>query len=64
VDAVQLGKQYHAFLFLGIGAGDHRDNGIGLAGIVGQMRNVSGDVEEVSRLHDSVMLKAVSVPYA
>jgi hypothetical protein len=42
VDTVQLGKQYHAFLFIGIGAGDHRDNGISLAGIVGQMRNVSG----------------------
>ena len=61
MDAVQLGQKDDALLFVGVGAGDDSDDGFSGAGVVGKMRDVGGDVEEVAGADDGVMLKALAV---
>ena len=64
VEAVEFGEEDNALLFIGIGASYDGNHGIRCAGIVGQMGNVGGDVEEVARLDDCVVFEALAVPDA
>jgi len=63
MDAFQLRQQDDAFLLVGISARDDRGDRFGLARVVRQVRNISRDIKEISRLHDRVMLKAFAVPH-
>src|SRR5215469_17482239 len=63
MNAFQLRQQDNAFLFVGVGASDNRRDRFGLAGVVRQMRYVGRYIEEISGLHDRVVLEALAVPY-
>ena len=63
MNAFQLRQQNNAFLLVGVGTGDDRGNRLGLARVVRQVRNISRDIEEISRLNDRVVLKAFTVPH-
>src|SRR6187402_1812106 len=64
MNSVEFGEQHYALLFTGIGPCDHGDNRFGGAGVVGQMRNIGGNVKEASGFDDGVVLEAFSVPNA
>ena len=61
---MQLRQHDHAFLFVGVGARDDGDGGLGLAPVVGQVRRVGRDVDEVAGARDDVVLEALAVPGA
>ena len=56
-------EQRHAFLLVGVGAGDDSDARLGVARVVGQVRRVGGDVKEVARAHPDVLAQALAVPH-
>ncbi len=62
MDAVQLGEKNDALLLVGVSAGDDGDDGFGGAGVVGKVRDVGGDVEEVAGADDGVVLETLTVP--
>ena len=47
---------------MGVGAGDDGGDCFGSTGIVGEVRDVGGDVEEVAGADDGVVLEALAVP--
>ena len=64
MDAVEFGQENDALLFVGIGARDDRDNGIGEAGVIRQMGDVGRDVKEAAGLNDGVVFETFSMPHA
>ena len=63
MDRFELRKQNDAFLLVRIGTRNNRDHRFGHAGIVGKMRNVSGNIEKISRLDDGMVFQTFSVPH-
>jgi len=58
----QLGEQNHTLLFIGIGARDNRHHRLRLAGVIGKVRHIGGDIEIVAGFDDGVMLKPFAMP--
>ena len=64
MDRLELRQQDDALLLVRIGARDDGGRRFGLAQIVGLMRNVGGDVDEVAGAVDHVILEPLAVPHA
>jgi len=64
MDAFQLRQKHDALLLIGIGPGDDGHNGFGRAGVVGQVWDVGGDIEEVAGSNDGVVFETLSMPHA
>ena len=55
--------QHHAFLLVGIGAGDQRPRGF-VGGVEGLVGDAGGDVDEIALVHDVEVLEVGAVAEA
>jgi len=56
---LKFGQESHAFLFVRIGAGDD-GNSLDLAGVDRQVRDTSGDVDQIARIGGHKVFKLVA----
>ena len=64
MESLEVRKEDYAFLFVGVGAGDDSDGAFGSARVVGEMRHVCRDIEEVRGAEQDVLLQLIAVPHA